>query len=504
MKNAVGLPSRAIYRSRDGSIFDPEADVWSYRDNSLTVRLDFSTLSAELPLRQSAKAVFRWYAENKSASHLMNLFQRLEHFLNYQGSPARQIDSAMLLSYRASLPRTRSWYVGTLGGLILKWRALGYAGITDDAVSFIKASRIAGNRKGEAVLTLDARSGPLTDVESQAITSALEAAFTNGSVSEDDYLLAQLFMLLGQRPVQYAALKVCDLKVIVSSDGSPSYLLRVPRAKQRDQPSRHEFRDRLLIPRVGELLHRHCMRLRDLLGDQFPDAGDVPMFPAIKTQKTAPPEFRLHRTSDSIGETFGRTLRKLNVMSERTGERIHIAPLRFRRTIGTRAAIEGHGELVIAELLDHSDTQNVGVYTQAVPQIIERIDLAVAMHLAPLAQAFAGLLIEGESQATRKDDPTSRICGPHIDPAMKPMGSCGQHGFCGHMAPIACYTCQSFQPWRDGPHEAVLQYLLDERERFVGQTDVRIASVNDRTILAVAEVVRLCAERPSDRGAING
>lgn len=504
MNNAMALLSTAVARTRDGSSFKPEADVWSYRDNSVTVRLDFSTLRADLPLRQSAKAVLRWYAENKSASHLMNLFERLEHFLGTQISPARQIDSAMLLSYRASLPQARAWYFGTLGGLILKWRALGYEGIDDDAESLIRATRVAGNRKGEAVLTLDAKSGPLTDVESQAIASALEAGLDNGSVPEDDYLLAQLFILLGQRSVQYAALKVRDLQVIESGDGTRTHLLRIPRAKQQNQSSRKAFRERVLIPRVGERLHRHCMQLRKRLGNQFTDTGDVPMFPASSVRKKAPPAFRLHRTSDSLAETFGRTLRKLNVMSERTGARIHIAPLRFRRTIGTRAAIEGHGELVIAELLDHNDTQNVGVYTKAVPQIIERIDRAVAMHLAPMAQAFAGVLIEDESQALRGDDSTSRICGPHIDPAMRPMGSCGKHGFCGLMAPIACYTCRSFQPWKDGPHEAVLQYLLDERERFVRQSDVRIASVNDRTILAVAEVVRLCADRLLDRSAMNG
>ena len=85
---------------------------------------------------------------------------------------------------------------------------------------------------------------------------------------------------------------------------------------------------------------------------------------------------------------------------------------------------------------------------------------------------------------------------------MKPMGNCGKHGFCGFLAPIACYTCVNFQPWLDGPHEAVLDYLIGERDRLAAQTDLRIASVNDRTILAVAEVVRLCEARRS--GAADG
>ena len=77
------------------------------------------------------------------------------------------------------------------------------------------------------------------------------------------------------------------------------------------------------------------------------------------------------------------------------------------------------------------------------------------------------------------------------------MCSCGKYGFCGSLAPIACYTCRSFQPWLDGPHEAVLNLLISERDRLLG-VDARIASINDRTILAVAEVVRRCAELRND------
>lgn len=505
MTNALAVNRRRnSTRTRDGSLFDPSADLWSYRDNNISVSLDYSMLNCTDSLRARAKAVLRWYAENKSPSHLVNLFYRLAHFLRTLGAPAGEISDAMLLSYRALLPKQCEWYFGTLVGLLLKWRALGHEGITDAAVDALKSVRSKGNTKGTAVLTLDSHDGPLTDVESLSINAALRTAIEAGMIADDDYLLAQLFILLGQRPIQYASLKVVDLKVVTAHDGTASYVLSVPRAKQRGGHARLQFKKRLLAPAIGERLQSHCMKLRERLADVFADTDDIPMFPAYSTRKEAPPGFHRHRTANSLSMSFANLLRSLKVNSERTGKPLHVTATRFRRTIGTRAAIEGHGELVIAELLDHNDTQNVGVYTQAVPQIIERIDRAVAMHLAPLAQAFAGVLIDDESKASRKDDPTSRICGPHIDPTMRPMGSCGQHGFCGLMAPIACYTCRSFQPWRDGPHEAVLQYLLDERERFVGQTDVRIASVNDRTILAVAEVVRLCAEPPSDKSALNG
>ncbi|MDO9383322.1 MAG: site-specific integrase [Hyphomicrobiaceae bacterium] len=504
MNSALVQSRRQLLRTRDGSLFDADEDLWTYRDNSINVSLNFAHLNCDGRFREAAKSVLSWYAENKSGSHLKNLFERLQHFLRAFPDPISRIDGAMLLSYRASLSKKRAWYFGTLSGLLLKWQALGYKGVEDDVVPLLKTTRKVGNQKGEAVLTLDSQNGPLTDIEVMAVGEALVAAREDGRIEESEYLLAQLFVLLGQRAIQYAALKVGDLKLIKASDGTTSYMLRIPRAKQRDVPSRHTFKDRLLAPQIGAPLHRHCARLRSEFALDFADEDDIPIFPSRALRKKTPHEFRLHRTSGSLADTFIRVMRKLEVISERTGAALHITPTRFRRTVGTRAAMEGHGELVIAELLDHNDTQNVGVYAQAVPQIIERIDRAVAMHLAPLAQAFAGVLIEGEFQAIRSDDPSSRIVGPHIDPAMRPMGSCGRHGFCGLMAPIACYTCRSFQPWRDGPHEAVLQFLLDERERLVGHADVRIASVNDRTILAVAEVVRLCAARPSNGSAIDG
>jgi hypothetical protein len=76
------------------------------------------------------------------------------------------------------------------------------------------------------------------------------------------------------------------------------------------------------------------------------------------------------------------------------------------------------------------------------------------------------------------------------------VGTCGHYGFCGALAPIACYTCRNFQPWLDGPHEDVLNSLMTERERVLQITrDQTIASVNDRTILAVTQVIQVCEKR---------
>lgn len=491
------LPRQA--RTRSGVQFDPSTERWSYRENLETVSLNFTKFRLVTDSFMAAsKLTLLWYAENMSESHLMSLYQRLEHFLRVvtadRDEPLKEITSRDIINYRATLKKRDSWYLGTLSGLLKKWHQLGYPGVTNDAEALLKQLRIAGIAKGVAVLTMDPKHGPFTDIEVQSIQAGLDKNWSSGKISLEYYLLAYLHMLLGQRSVQYAALKVCDVGVSLSKDGVPVYTLRIPRAKQHGQLTRTEFKVRVLIPQIGELLVEHANQVRVEYVDRLPDPSEAPLFPAKQSRLNEPAGFKFHRTAQALSDSLQRALNNFNVTSERTGKQINITATRFRRTVGTRAATEGHGELIIAELLDHTDTQNVGVYVEATPGIVERIDRAVAMQLAPLAQAFAGVLIVDESQAARAGDPTSRICDPHFDATMKPMGNCGKHGFCGSLAPISCYTCSNFQPWLDGPHEAVLAHLISERERFLATSDLRIASINDRTILAVAEVVRRCEE----------
>jgi integrase len=500
----VQLPSTA--RTRGGVAFNPQADRWAYRDGVVSVSIDFAAVAGRCAesLLPSIKAVLLWYAENTSAHHLVNLHSRLAHFLSFrtEGGTASSpsITKSDILNYKASLSASEAWYLGTFSGFLKKWHRLGHPGVSDEAAALLEDLRTRGNAKGTAVLTMDPVLGPYTALEQEAIQYALDDAYADGIIGDGEYLLAWIFMALGQRPAQYAALKVCDISAVTTKDGDEAYILKVPRAKQRNRDLRSNFKERPLVSQIGRPLLEYAQRVRERFVGILEDPAQAPMFPMTILGESAL-GYEYHRTAKNLGQLLKEALDRLQVTSERTGGRIHITPIRFRRTFGTRAAQEGHGELVIAEMMDHSDTQNVGVYVASVPEIAERIDHAVAMSLAPLAQAFKGVVIEDESHATRTGDPSSRIIDLRIDQSAKPMGSCGQNSFCGFSAPIACYTCNSFEPWLDGAHEAVLTHLLEKREQLLKTTDERMASVNDRTILAVAQVIQICEER---KAASNG
>ena len=204
-----------------------------------------------------------------------------------------------------------------------------------------------------------------------------------------------------------------------------------------------------------------------------------------------------HIKGSVLGHRLTRTVNLLNVVSERTGQLIHVNPYRFRYTLGTRAAIEGAGVLTIATLLDHSDSQHVSVYVANVPEYAIEISKIMNQPLARYAAAFAGVLVEDEGEANKENPGATRIPLREKD---CDVGSCGSNAFCQDYAPIACYLCPKFRPWVNAPHHLVLQWLMEERERLMLDTggDMCIVTINDRAIIAVGQVIKLCQERNND------
>lgn len=475
--------------TKSGVQFDATADIWEYQDGVNNTYLDFTKLTnSSKSFREYAKRVLSWYAENRSPDHLKNMFQRLQHFLRASNHEISSISAVDLLNYRAGLNESTAWYLGNLAGLLKKWKKFGYPGVDDDAELLLKQLRFKGNAKGVAVLTWDVNDGPFTHIETEALHAALNNAYANGTVSMADYVLAWLCILLGQRNKQLSALKVCDVQLKWDEHGTPKYSILMPSAKKRTLTPRERLVERPLNEHFGEILIEYADTVRAKFKSMLPDPNQAPLFPVSRIARGSS-GFEFHRTAVDIGQITTRLFESLGVISERTGKAMDISAVRFRRTIGTRAAEEGFGPLVIAALLDQADTQNVGVYSANSPEIIERIDRAIAMEMAPLAQAFAGVLVNELSE-----DKSRRIIDLRVDRSGDPMGDCGKHGFCGFNAPIACYTCGNFEAWIDGPHEAVLLHLLQQRDKQLKVADKRIASINDRTIFAVAAVIRACNE----------
>lgn len=490
----LGAATAKLFFSRDGYEINIDSPSWTLSKDVRTRVIN----AAEYLTAQEYEShceVLALYAKGKSPSYVAKLNEEFVNYLRFTGkTPPFSVES--LISYRAFLGKKGEPNLATLRTFIRKWASLGYDGIPPETISLLDKWTLSGGEKGNPIRSMCPERGPLTDIEMNSVLTGATEAYEAGRVSLSDMSLAMTIMMTGRRPAQITALKIGDLHC-----HSEKYFLNVPRSKQRNEGGwRRTFKQLPIVEDLWSLLqlqagavHMNFTTLTDVPSELRPKLPLFPHYAAFDQSKELVVQLdsdRLHMRTEALQRTMMRIAETISVNSERTGAPILINAYRFRYTLGTNLGREGKGEYIIAEALDHTDTQHTGVYVKNLPEIVERIDKAVAYQLAPIAQAFQGVIIKTEHDARRGNDPCSRISN-----GSKNLGSCGSYGFCGALAPIACYTCNHFQPWLDGPHESVLDGLLQERNRIYDLTsDLKVASINDRLVLAVSDVIMRCRD----------
>lgn len=504
-------PDADIRLTKMGYEFDVVADRWQL-DGSRNINFSGLSESVAPETLSGLRLALARYAEELSASAAMNAFARVKHFLSTTG--VAQIDGDTLLNFRGTLDTDNEWWMGIIKGLLLSWIDWGYPGIHDpDEVHDVLAPMvIKGNRKGKAVRSACPHSGPYTDLEFSAIIVDAANLFQNQDITLSALTVLSLLAMTGRRPVQLRSLTVGDLDERSDKSGSVDYRLNIPRAKQRGGGFRSHFRNisinedlyRLLEVQASDSIEMIQRSVKKKLTKK--QRTSVPLFVHAKrvaelTNIADYDETRLrmpdyyHATYGYIPHLLSSVAKKSTARSERTDDYIHVNAYRFRYTYATRLRQRGASGAVLAWALDQTDTQQVDVYTKNTPEEMQAIDDALMPAMAPIAQAFAGRLIASEREATYANDPNKRIKNGNVDA----FASCGSSAFCA-IGYRACYTCSNFEPWVEGPHDAVLAELQAERERLreKGASEHVIAST-DRTLLAVIQVIQMCDERKQAR-----
>lgn len=483
------LPNTAFTRS--GVSFCPQNDIWDWFDGPFRVFFDFKKLPLPTSIpKDSFKKTLLVFARSSAPNSLTNLFQALNHFLAKRDTagPLISISATEVSNYSATLAHHEKWRVSTLNVLLQKWVALGLHGVDHDCTDFLRESRKPGNEKGAAVRTRDPVDGPFSEAEYTALYRAVDAAYGKGQLPLWVIVLTRLLFACGGRISQYASLKLKDFY-----KKENAYVLNLPQAKTREIHTRVLFKEFDLSPQTARLLLAYIEDLRfqgfDDESALFPESLVMP-YGARKKRHPEGDLFFGHCLRDTLSKNFSSAVGRIAPPTDRLNFLpIPIDTQRFRYTFGTRMAEEGASKVIIADRLGHADLQNVDVYFEASPKIVENIDKAMGAALAPLSRAFMGRLVEDEAHSTQKGAPGSRIIDFRASTA--PVGSCAGSGrSCAFNKPVACYTCFKFEPWLDAPHEKVLRRLEDERERF--SNDQRLAAINDDAIYAVKEVIAEC------------
>lgn len=484
------LPKVAYTRS--GIPFEPQRDRWSWVDGVFRIHLDFSRLevSSNFPLA-SLKYTLHVFAKINAPTYTSNLFNAFVHLLSYRTEthPLETISVAEVSNYAARLAGHQKWRLGHLNALVQKWDALGLPGLEPACAQYLRERRKPGNVKGAAVRQYDPVEGPFSSDEFIQLYKAVDTGYGTGAVPQWCIVLFRLLSAAGGRISQYASLKIED---VVEKAGS--FLLRLPQVKTRLDHSRAAFLDYDLSPQTGRLVMEYIQNLQAKKNSSndalFPSAEVMPAGPR-QEHRNKRDMFYGHCTRDQLSYCFTRIVSEIAPPTPRLDfEPIPVTPKRFRQNYATRLVDEGASKVIVAHLLGHSDLQNVEVYFEQSEIGLENMNRAIGPHLAPVAQCFHGRLIDGKEQATQRDELGSTVIDFRVSP--KGLASCaGKTQTCAFDKPVACYTCFRFEPWLDGPHEAVLARLEQERDRW--SNDPKMAAVNDAAIIAVREVIAECA-----------
>ena len=506
------FPGQGIVVDRAGWDVDANGWIWALNHAVDDVRVDFRKLKfRSLAMIEATAKFIGDMVRTSSVDHVQNTFNvlcyvhRSGHFREVEGSGGvlgeRLIsDLRRLKNFEHSrLNYIRSWYC---------WCAdQGFEQFSDEAAQWIRRLKIPGNETGHAVRTQDPVKGAFDHVEFHTLTTKLRS-FGPERLTTVENTLCWLAIALGGNALAYALSREEDYKPLKEQGtGRIHARFDLPRIKKGHVLFREEFHPKMLNDEIGGWVNRLVIENQeDRKRHGWPEGCAYPLFrrlePDLEKMNGPLREFAMHVTPEDVTIMLKKAIAKLDIVSHRTGEPLVVNMRRFRRTYATRAVEDGASPSELAVMLDHSDLGSVQAYFETRASQVLRLDAATALRLGPIGDAFMGRIVRSEREAVNGDNPAHRIPFYNRHPDRMPekvgdIGTCGT-GVCGLFAPLSCYTCRQFQPWKDGPHREVLNSLCTERERREQDgLDRQIVSMHDATILAVAAVVSACEEMPA-------
>lgn len=429
------------------------------------------------------------FAMTRSASYTKKMYWAFYDFV--KNSENGLITDLGIKRFHAKTIISNIDYIDSIRVFFRKWVDCDYPGVTEQQVNFLYKGKIKRRRIGEMVNTMDLEKGPLIDNDIVNFNEGAMELYRRSEITLADLTMTLITSYTGRRPIQTSHLKLKDILSIFSDDGS-EMALNYPRAKHGGA-FRSEFTKLKIIEDLNDLVviltEENINLVENVLRRTLTnkEMSEVPLFIDVNALN----EVKKGRNFYSIlltdflhikAELITRKIKKIAKKLDSLQHAEVINARRFRYALGTRAAREGYGAYVIAELLDHRSIRAVGCYVKNIPEHADNIDEVMTKSLSNYAQAFKGELVisdTGSMKIRNKNGVSS--------------GNCSNCKDCNAPIPIACYTCPCFQPWVDAPHIEVYNYLIKERERVLEITgDIKVATALDRTIGAVYEIINKC------------
>jgi hypothetical protein len=444
------LPQRADRTHRhtpDGQVYSLADDLWVLHDN-LAVRIRWDGPLALLPpdLLMAAKEVASLQLlafKPGTVCHQVDALRRLCAFLQERTPVVGRFDSEQVASFFDHAPKRQN---GPLKTFFAKWHAQNLPGIDKTLVDAIKGRRFKSPTQGH-ITALDPETGPYLDAEMEAADLALRTAFEVGSLADDQYLIAMVFRLYGQRPVMVANQTLADVR-LPSLDGSPQAEIRFPLAKKRTLHTTHgPWRPAPML--FTKVLERHVAALLSTHPSVARDR--IPLFPidspswsgrwknmSHQGKGQQHPDRLGHCTPYTVSDRYRVVMEGLGVVSPRTGKPMVFSPMRERHTIGTLLALKGCSAAEIAAWLHHDDLGTCEAYIELGTRHHQLMHSLLDGQFLHLSGRFLGEVVAPSSVDAIQD---SALIPDGTQPGAPVLGGCAAGG-CKALDELAApYAC---------------------------------------------------------------
>ena len=482
--------------SASGIEFDPNKDFWKLEGTS---KISFRNLIGICTQRffHETKTIAKILVETGNSSTADAVFRQ---FLNLslvtsqaQSSIIDAIDNESLVAW--VMAGNNRNYIAQLRIFTNVAKTFEANLLTKEAYHYLENMKPPPrNNQLEAVQLWDPTKGALRPAEDQLLATLINSAFTAGKMSLRAFFVIRMLRGFAMRPSQLAAMKVSDVR-----DGDSGMHIRIPMAKQRNTQLRGEFMPwKPVSAGFADIIRTY------LAEEVYPFAKigsreNAPLFWTSKMRKMQPTGFdgslNRHANKDDIYNLYMTAITSLNTISPLTGEKMKLNPRRERHTYATHLAMNGAPAEEIAVNLGQTHAGSCQPYIDATIGHFQSIENVVGAHYVAVGDRFIGNVV-----SENKDSNEFII----VNDKLSNVGSCGSNGCsavdCG-VAPLACYTCRNFNAWEEGPHQEILDTLLEEQINRRKDNHAELAETTTNTIIAINDLIERIKQIRETRNA---
>lgn len=453
-------PLPDIIIDRNGLRVSTNTDIWYL--NTAGIRTDSINVGRlkNIELRYAFSRYMIYLIERfapayaiSSAATILTQLNKVGHILQWRNlDDVFDLEGALIRSVNLTLEHLRSENKVSEFYDLSRWYMWGVdytpeCGFSSEFALHLSRIKIPGGPKGEAVRSRGPEVGPLHfELEEPLVRKALKLDVSEIFVHRQQRLAVALSLAFGRNPLNYARLREEDFfNLTAGFEGAEDlWQINIPRIKKRSSPRellRTETCDPQLALLIEDLIARNKRISTVVNGRQLPRSLFLRETPLQRMIGTDSEDYAFCQTSAEISKLVSDWSVRMGLVSPLTDRQLRLTPRRLRYTFACNMARQGASRAALAEMLDHTDTQHVGVYFELFDDMVPMLDKALAYKAGKVVQWFSGKIIDSYEDAVNGDIPEKRLffVGENNPQEQIEIGVCGNKPLCHFDPPYSCY-----------------------------------------------------------------